>query len=112
MNNIELLKNKDNRKELLNFIKEDLLKLKSFIVYVLKLSIKIFIAIVLAEGVLLLLFSGFSHIVFSENQKNNSETAILIAFIITMALIVASVLIFIRFKEHFKRLKSTLNHKK
>ena len=105
MNNYELLKDRNNRIKLYEFIKEDLIRLKSSIIYILKIVIKIIIFAVISELAFYLLFLAISHIPFYTNYKDNYEAALLIAFFLTLFIITTGTLTFIKLKEHIHILK-------
>ena len=106
MNNYELLKDRNNRIKLYEFIKEDLINLKLSIIYILKIVIKIIIFAAISELAFYLLFLAISHIPFSTNYKDKYEAAApLIAFFLTLFIITTGTLTFIRLKEHINKLK-------
>lgn len=105
MNNLELLKDRNNRIKLYEFIRKDLIKFKSGIISALKLSIKISIFTAIGVGFFLLSFLIIRHISFSVSRKQNLEIVEFVSFFTALLFIMAESFIFIRFTEYLNRLR-------
>ena len=105
MNNLKLLKDRNNRIKLSEFIREDLMKLKSGLISTFKLFIKISIFTAIGVGFFLLSFLIIRHISFSVSHKQNLKIAEFVSFFTALLFIVAESFIFIRFTEYFNRLR-------